>query len=296
MDATHLYRMLVFANVVEQGSLTGAAQQLDISRSMVSQHLKNLETTLEQQLLERTTRSLALTQAGRDFYYHCAELTQMAKQAQQAVMPADDQLYGNIRLALPEAWATAKFMPLIGAFHRQYPKLQLTLTLEQHNGAAQDLQPDVRIIIAENPVAEAALPLGQVQPVLVASAEYLAAHGKPLHPDSLPQFHWLAANASQLPSSWQLTDSTGQQYRLRLTPFASCNSVVALKSLTEQGLGIACLPDYLCTEELATGRLVAVLPSYHLAARQLYAMHRFGENTPQRIGVLLKFLQENFAQ
>ncbi|KFZ36290.1 hypothetical protein HR45_17465 [Shewanella mangrovi] len=295
MDATHLYRMLVFANVVEQGSLTSAAQQLGISRSMVSQHLKNLESRLQQQLLQRTTRSLALTQAGQDFYHHCAELTQMAKQAQQAVAPADEQLFGNIRLSLPEAWANTKFLPSLGAFHRQYPQLQLTLTLEQQHAAAVDLHPDVRVMVGDV-IPEDGLPLMQFQPLLVASSDYVAQHGKPLHPDSLPQFHWLAANVSQLPSSWQLTDSSGQHYSIRLTPFASCNSVLALKSLTEQGLGIACLPDYLCKEAIAAGRLVPLLPSYHLAIGQLFVVHRFGDNTPQRIRVLLKFLQENFAE
>ena len=294
MDATHLYRMLVFANVVEQGSLTGAAAELDISRSMVSQHLKNLESSLGQQLLQRTTRSLALTGAGQDYYYHCAELTRMVKQAQAAVSVADEQLHGSIRLSLPEAWANVKLLPLLGLFHQQYPRLQLNLTLEQQGGASvTDLQADVAVITNASANAEQALSLAHYQPMFVASNDYVTQHGKPLHPDSLQQFHWLAASVSQLPTSWQLTDSSGDVYQVRLTPAAGCNSLLGLKLLVEQGVGFACLPDYLCKDALEQGDLVQLLPGYPLAKRQLFAVHRFGDSIPPRVRVLLKFLRDH---
>ncbi|QVK24615.1 LysR family transcriptional regulator [Shewanella dokdonensis] len=88
MDAFQLYRMLVFATVVEQGSLTAAAMALNISRSMVSQHLKKLEQRLNCRLLNRTTRNISLTDNGREFFRNCAELLQLAKQAEQQRAPA----------------------------------------------------------------------------------------------------------------------------------------------------------------------------------------------------------------
>lgn len=86
IDASQLYRMLVFASVVEQGSLTAAATQLGISRSMVSQHLKRLESRCQQTLLRRTTYRLSLTQTGQEFYYYCAELLLLAKQAAASLL------------------------------------------------------------------------------------------------------------------------------------------------------------------------------------------------------------------
>ncbi|MCH1925850.1 LysR family transcriptional regulator [Shewanella sp. C32] len=296
MDATHLYRMLVFANVVEQGSLTGAAQQLGISRSMVSQHLKTLETKLQQQLLQRTTRSLALTAAGKDYYEHCAELTRMAKQAAAAITVSNEQLYGSIRLSVPEAWGTLKLLPQLGKFHRQHPQLQLNLSLEQADYMSITAwQADVAIIASSHAIQQEALPFAHYQQLIVASAEYVEQHGKPLHPDNLQQFHWLAASVNQLPQSWQLHDSSGQRYEVRLTPFSGCNSLLALKSLVEQSVGFACLPDYLCREALDQRLLVQLLPSYPLMTSQLFVVHRFGENIPPRVRVLLKFFQENFA-
>lgn len=297
MDATHLYRMLVFANVVEQGSLTGAAAELDISRSMVSQHLKNLESSIGQQLLQRTTRSLALTGAGQDYYYHCAELTRMVKQAQAATTVSDEQLHGSIRLSVPEAWASVKLLPLLGKFHQQYPKLQLNVTLEQQSSASvTDLQADVAVLKNVSTNVAQVLPLAQYQPLFVASAGYVAQHGKPLHPDSLQQFHWLAASVSQLPTSWQLTDSSGDVYSVRLTPFSGCNSLIGLKLLVEQGVGFACLPHYLCKDALEQGQMVQLLPGYPLAQSQLFAVHRFGESIPPRVRVLLTFLRDHCSE
>lgn len=296
MDATHLYRMLIFANVVEQGSLTGAAQQLGISRSMVSQHLKTLESKLQLQLLQRTTRSLSLTAEGKDYYEHCAELTRMSKQAEASVTVSNEQLFGSIRLSVPEAWATLKLLPQLGKFHRQYPQLQLNLSLEQHDHMSiTERSADVAVIASNGAVQQEALPFVHYQQLIVASAEYVAQHGKPLHPDNLQQFHWLAASVNQLPQSWQLHNSSGQCYQVKLTPFSGCNSLLALKILVEQSLGFACLPDYLCKEALDQRCLVQLLPSYHLMTSQLYVVHRFGENVPPRVRALLKFLQQNFA-
>lgn len=106
--------MLVFANVVEQGSLTAAADELGISRSMVSQHLKKLELRCDTQLIQRTTRKMRLTEDGQSFYYYCAELLQLAKQAEHATQPNNKQLHKPLQRDIPiSKWRWYKvFVPL----------------------------------------------------------------------------------------------------------------------------------------------------------------------------------------
>ncbi|QSX30031.1 MULTISPECIES: LysR family transcriptional regulator [Shewanella] len=293
MDAAQLYRMLVFATVVEQGSLTSAAEVLGISRSMVSQHLKKLEQRTSCQLLHRTTRRISLTEDGQGFYHYCAELLLLAKQAEAVTRPSDEQLYGSLRVTAPVGLGERNLLPLIGEFHQRFPHLRLTLLLEDNKLNLLEQQIDVAIQAGWPADSEfKAIKLGSFDELLVASPEYIARHGKPLHPDNLHSHRWLMHASSHLPRSCVLHNSQGEEYRIRVTPFISCNSTNALLALACQGLGVAVLPDNLLTEQLARGELVRLLPDYHLREGGIFALHPYRDTTPPRVRVLLDFLRE----
>ncbi|ABO21901.1 LysR family transcriptional regulator [Shewanella loihica] len=296
MDASQLYRMLVFASVVEHGSLTRAAESLNISRSMVSQHLKKLEHRCQSRLLNRTTRSLSLTQEGQSFYRYCAELLKLAKQAETSLQPADAELQGSITLAVPQALGDGEIAPIIKTFHQHYPKVHLSLLIQDRQLDLTEHQIDVAIQIgaASQPSVNETR-LGRFDEYLVASPDYVAHHGAPVHPDNLSHHHWIGLAGDRLPRHWQFENSEGERVRLQLSPFINCNSLQGTLSLAMQGLGVALLPSPLISQHLANGQLVQLLPDYHLGRGALYLVHPYLEVIPPRVRALIELLTERLT-
>lgn len=292
MDASQLYRMLVFASVVEQGSLTAAATQLGISRSMVSQHLKRLESRCQQTLLKRTTRTLSLTQTGQEFYYYCAELLLLAKQADASLLPDDTQLQGNLTIAAPVALGEHLLAPILADFHQHHPLLNLTLLFEDDGHDWLKHHIDIAIEVVQPDKSQwVTVELAKEQNLLVASPSYIRRYGNPLHPDSLPHHRWLMQGSHRRPSSHQFYHRDGNLFLLQLTPTISCNTLEAILTLAKAGLGLAILPDYLLSTAIHQGALVPLLPNYRLQHNTVYAVHGYHHTMPPKIRLILTFLQ-----
>lgn len=294
MDSAQLYRMLVFATVVEQGSLTAAAIELDISRSMVSQHLKKLEARLEYKLINRTTRKMALTQEGETFFRYCSELLLLAKQAENCTKPQDEDLQGSLKISAPVGIGERMLLPLIGQFHQAYPKLRLTLVLDDNNLnlAEQHIDLAIRTNHSENNQI-AAIELMTFSEYLIASPEYIAEHGAPLHPDNLQHHQWIAHSSNHLPRNYIVKNSHNDEFKVRATPFVSCNSTNALVSLVTQHMGLAIMPNCLVQDLLENESLIRLLPDYHLQDGIIYGCHPYLDDTPPRVHVLLDFLKNH---
>ncbi|ACA84429.1 LysR family transcriptional regulator [Shewanella woodyi] len=292
MDSAQLYRMLVFANVVEQGSLTGAADELGISRSMVSQHLKKLELRCETQLIERTTRKMALTEDGQQLYHHCAELLLLAKQAEETTQPKSTELRGRVSLLTPICFGEQFITPHIGEFRRQFPKLEINLQLDDRR--INRLENSVDIAIqneTQQPTDTSFIKLGQFDEYIVATPEYVQQHGSPLHPDMLLNHQWILQTSTHLPQSFLLENSYGDKFTIKVSPFICCNSRHGISQMVKQGAGIAILPSYLVEDEIAQGELIHILPDYHLDEGGVYAIHPFDKVIPPRVKAFLDFIQ-----
>ncbi|WP_028771937.1 LysR family transcriptional regulator [Shewanella waksmanii] len=296
MDAGQLYRMLVFASVVKHGSLTAAADSLAISRSMVSQHLKRLEQRCGTSLLHRTTRKISLTTEGQAFYFYCAELLHLANQADSALIPADDQLRGSIKLTAPVAFGERCLIPILTDFHRQYPHLHLNLQLDDNQ---RDLiEHKIDLAISAQPLTDTRLTsvkIAQYDEYIVASPKYTAEQGTPLHPDSLGEHRWVLHSGNQLPIKLQLDNSDKERFGVAITPFACCNTLNGTMELVISGVGIGMLEEHLVSDSLASGELVRLLPDYHLGNKGFFASHPYQDQLPPRVAALLNLLQQQFA-
>ncbi|GIU18649.1 LysR family transcriptional regulator [Shewanella colwelliana] len=293
MDASQLYRMLVFASVVEQGSLTAAAETLGISRSMVSQHLKRLENRCQLSLLHRTTRKISLTQEGQQFYHYCAELLKLAKQAEAAIIPNDEQLQGSIKIAAPVAIGELALAALLKEFHKRYPKIHVSLQLEDRKLDQLEHHIDIAIQTGQPDNEElVAIKLAQYDDYLVASPEYIANHGAPLHPDNLNHHQWIMQSANQLPRRCQFDNSDGEKFTLQLTPFINCNTSLGCLKLVKEGLGLAMLPEHIVKQPLQAEKLVRLLPDYHLGRGGIFAVHSYQDVVPARIKAMLAFMEQ----
>ncbi|WP_394202700.1 LysR family transcriptional regulator [Shewanella waksmanii] len=296
MDAGHLYRMLVFASVVKQGSLTAAADSLGISRSMVSQHLKRLETQCDKTLLQRTTRKISLTSEGQAFYFYCAELLQLATQADEALLPADNQLRGSLKVSAPTTFGERCLIPVLNLFHQQYPQVHLNLLLEDTQ--RDIIEHHIDIAITNNPVTDPAMThikIAQYDEYLVASPRYIEQFGTPLHPDNLSEQHWVLHSGNQLPIKIRLDNSDNERFNIAITPFANCNTISGTLALISQGIGIGMLEEHLVSEALLKGDLVRLLPDYHLGNKGIFACHPYQDQLPPRVSALIQLLQQHFS-
>ncbi|MBV7316022.1 LysR family transcriptional regulator [Shewanella sp. NIFS-20-20] len=299
MDATQLYRMLVFANVVDKGSFTQAALALDISRSMVSQHIKKLEQTIGVTLLKRTTRSVQPTDSGRHYFQYCNELLHLAKQAQQAVIPDDTTLAGSIKFAMPRDLGRQLVLPHIGEFHRRYPQIKLTLLMEDNRLNMDEHHIDLVLYMGQarqqaqhKSQQWQTLKLSDYQEVIVASESYLKQHGQISHPDLLTRHQWLSFGSNQLPKPLRLTNQHNDHFDIRVKANISCNSGQAILQLACQGLGLACIATPLAQPYLDQQVLKRVLPDYQLQHGGIYLSHNHNDTLPPRIRALAAFLSE----
>lgn len=296
-----LRHMAVFAHIVETGSITAAADTLELSKSVVSQHLKALEQNLGITLLKRTTRRQTLTPAGQDFYHHCKALNQIAEQAWQQ---AQEVLYvpkGIVRITAPYALMETLIAPAISPLIKQYPLLQPELISNdsQLNLMAEGIDLAIRVGQSTDSAVKQRR-IGQFRDVLCASSELLV-QGR-------------IEEAAYIANSWQgkkiqhefkaidLGKAQSDQVKdLLFTTEARCitNSFNTCFTLIESGAGIGLIPEFrlhaspsnLRASDLKASALKPVYPGYQLPLNPVYALHTFDTQLPLSVSMCLDAIE-----
>lgn len=280
----------LFAVVVESGSLSAAARTLRISPAMVSKRLARLESRLGVRLVHRTTRRLALTEAGQRFYDDVAAILVAVRDAEARLTGIRDMPSGPLRVSAPTSFGRLHIAPYLGRFLAQHPAVHLHLDLTD---TAVDLfagRIDLAIrITAQVPASIVAHRLGANRRLLCASPEYLAAHGTPGSVGDLSHHRLLAADGQ---SPWRLAN--GRQRRaVDVMSVVGTNSSELVRELALSGVGIALRSLWDVGEALADGRLVRVLPDWSgpddLA---IYALHPRAPSVPAAVTAFIAFLRE----
>lgn len=280
----------LFAVVVESGSLSAAARTLRISPAMVSKRLARLESRLGVRLVHRTTRRLALTEAGQGFYDDVAAILVAVRDAEARLTGIRDMPSGPLRVSAPTSFGRLHIAPYLGRFLAQHPAVHLHLDLTD---TAVDLfagRIDLAIrITAQVPASIVAHRLGANRRLLCASPEYLAAHGTPGSVGDLSHHRLLAADGQ---SPWRLAN--GRQRRaVDVMSVVGTNSSELVRELALSGVGIALRSLWDVGEALADGRLVRVLPDWSgpddLA---IYALHPRAPSVPAAVTAFIAFLRE----
>lgn len=275
-----LKRMAIFATVVQRGSMTAAAKVLGMSASAVSQHIRQLERDSGVTLLHRSTRQIALTDAGQRFYAQCAVVTAAASRARAELAAQHDTPTGELRLAAPVGFAQHA-APALGAWLARFPDLQLRLLLDD---AHIDLiQARVDLALRYGPLDDSnwvARKMGSTPFWLCASPQWVSDHGGqlPEHPQQLAHAYWLALahdDAPAAPKHWTQY-STGITHTLQVQPQSTSNHQAAVLALCEAGLGVALLAAVDVRPAVEAGRLVRLLPDWNMGHLDLWAV------TPQR--------------
>jgi DNA-binding transcriptional LysR family regulator len=289
--------MAVFARVVDSKSFSEAARQLALTKSAVSKQVSRLETSLGARLLNRTTRSLSLTEAGAAVYEHCARLVAAAEAAEQAVHRLAAAPRGLLRVTASIAFGRQHVAPAIKGFLAAYPEVQVQLMLTDRLVDLADEGFDVAIRITDrlgdNLVARRLAP---VRYVVCAAPAYLAAHDTPKKPIDLGRHNCLVFSQEGLGDVWRF-ESRGGAERVRVRGNFQVNSSEVTRDAMLSGLGIALAPTFTVGADIRAGRLKILLPRFRVQApygavhavylpnRHLlpktrafidYLMHRFG--------------------
>jgi DNA-binding transcriptional LysR family regulator len=282
-----------FCRIVETGSFAAAARDLDVARSVVTRTVQELEAWTDSRLLERTTRSMQLTEAGERFYAYCRRVLQDTEQTLSAMSSARTGLSGRITVSTPVSLTLSFLQEHLLAFQLAHPALELDLRLSDR--PVDLLREGVDLALRGRAQLEdsslVAVPLMTLARVVCASPSYWQRHGKPAHPSDLAQHDCLTYVLGSDASRWDFDGPDGRHgvdVRGRLR---SDNSLLLIDAM-RQGLGVGLVPEPMARRALASGELEPALGAFRAEPRTLYAVYPSREHLPERVRALVRFLKE----
>lgn len=280
-----------FLKVVETGSFTRAAQQLNASTAAVSRRVSALENALGVRLLNRTTRQLRLTDAGQQYADDAYHVLAALEEAEQKIQSARQEVRGNLRLAAPLSFGIERIAPVLPGFLKQHPNLNIDLQLEDRRTDlfSEGIDLAVRIGKLEDSTLIATR-IGELSKAYCASPDYLREHGEPRHPSELHQHKLLRYSLIPASDEWGLDRENSQG--LPRTWQLSANNGEVLREAAIQGLGIAILPTFIVMDALRDGRLKEIMLKYTQALTGIYAVRPSRRFTPAKISLLIQYLKE----
>lgn len=288
-----LATMATFQKVVKYANFTTAADDLGISRTLVSRHIADLEAHLGIRLLNRTTRSVTPTEAGLRYHELCSRVLGDIRIGEEEITAIKNEVEGEISILCP-IWigsfgisvATAEFCDL-------NPKIAVKIHFAEPSANPHEfLTQGFDVCIQPNVLRDSSImvrKIGQIDHILAASPAYLAKRGTPSQIADLAEHECLAKTTEP---SWSF--GNGERIPMRQPARFSSNSVFALREAAAGGLGIAMLPHGIIQGTLAQGALVHVLPNYPLASRPLYVAFPPGGDAPRKTRALISFLSDWF--
>jgi DNA-binding transcriptional LysR family regulator len=279
-----------FVDVADAGGVSAAARRLGVSKSIVSRRLFRLEAELGIQLLARTTRGAALTEAGVTFREHAARVCAEIDTALETIMPAGE-LRGRLRIAAPLSLGPTHLAPVFAEMARRHPLLHLHASYSDRfvDIIADGFDCAIRVgyLSDSNLIARR---VGPIHGKLVASPDYVREHGAPETPEDLLTHQALMQGTE----TWQLIDgdktiSIHPQGRFK------ADNGTALAAAAVAGLGIAWLPDHLIEDDLGSGRLVPVMTRYPVPTAGMFVVRPPGQHSTRKVRVLTELLIEHFG-
>lgn len=259
-----LQAMRVFLKVAETESFGRAAAALDLSNAVVTRYVSLLETHLNTRLLNRTTRSVSLTEAGKAYADGCRAVIEQVETIEATVANSSVDPSGTLKLVASASFSLLELTPMLRAFRERYPNVKLKLTLLHRPVDLVDEGFDAGIVVPHL-VSSGTLinrPLFKVAAALVASPEYLKRRGAPARPALLAKHDFLAPSTDIHSSTWTFIGPSGMQEEVSLDSAYTVNSSPMLRQAAISGMGIAVLPESYVAQDIEAGALVRLLPAY----------------------------------
>src|SRR5213595_883196 len=289
--------LAIFAKVVELRSFAAAAGELALSKATVSKAVTRLERRLGARLFNRTSRRLALTDAGQKLAERAGKLLADGEAAESEALAQSTTPRGLVRLAVPMTFGIRTVAPLLPEFLATYPEVSIDLHLSD---AIVDLIGDgfdAGLRIARLPDSSLiARRLCGMPRYTVAAPSYLKRHGRPTHPMHLAQHNCLGYAYLSTPGVWHYTNAAGEQASVRPAGPLRVNNGEALLPALIAGLGIADLPEFIVGDAIASGEVEVILKDWKQTEGSVHLVMPPGGPRPARVEVLADFLAKHFAK
>lgn len=281
--------MKLFVRVAETGSLSGAAAQLDLARSVVTRQLAALESHLGVKLIARSTRRLSLTPAGSAYLEKCREILDLVEQTESDLTQDRAEPRGHIRVSASLSLGVRHLMPLLAEFSTNHESITMELDFSERRVNLVEEGVDLALRIMGTPEAtDIVRRIAVCRSVIVASPAYLARQGCPRHPAELAA-HQCFGYMPSLRSNWPLIVD-GEVRWFEVNGRIQSNNVDALMDAALRDLCITHLPSYAASPEVEAGRLEVILQDYPTVDLGLYAVFPGARLVPPRVRALVDFL------
>lgn len=289
-----LNRLLYFNCVVETGSISEASRVFDVQPSSISRQLSALEQELGVRLLNKTTRNIGLTEAGRKYYDYSQRIVAEFDQAKRAVNDLQENPKGKLKISMTVGFGESIILPLMSEFMALYPNIELELELTER--VVDLVEENIDVAIRSGRLPDSTLiakHLADNNFLLCASPQYLAANKTPQQPEDLIHHQCIRYSYTRW-KDWYLM--TGEKTKLNLNNGISINSVNGQKQLVLNNTGLALMPLWAIKNELERGALIHVMPEYVFSPYEeissTYAIYLKRDMISRKARVFLDFIGE----
>ncbi len=289
-------QMVLFARSVDSGSFSAASRELNHSPSAVSRQISDLENKIGVRLLTRSSHGISLTEEGHVFYSRCREIRRNIASALDLADSLSQVPEGKLRVNTTVAFGKSQIVPALNEFYEAYPKIELSIDFNDRPVDLAITPIDVAIQFAEQIKNESLIgrKLAVNQRIICAAPRYIDRAGLVKSPQDLAHHNILRLSAVDRWNDW-VAEICGADYSAREHSNFEANSADALYHAALAGLGIARLPTYLISQDIAEGRLLNLLPDQVDRSSNIYAVYVMKRNMSPKIRVFLDFLTRLFG-
>lgn len=286
----------VFAKVAELGGFTAAADALGLSKSMVSRQVSQLEDELGVRLLNRTTRRISLTEAGAVVLERAQRIVTEAGEAVEEASCVELAVRGTLRINAPMTFGIRQLGPVLPEFLARYPELTVALDLNDRRIDLIEEGFDVSLRISA--LTDSSLIARQLAPVkryVVGAPSWFEKHGLPKRPADLAAHDFLLYTLLARSNHLEMENAKGEREEVELRARMYCNNADVMMETIAAGLGLALVPDFICSDHLRSGKLVRVLEDWAVAPLTLHAIYPHSRHVAAKVRAFVDFMVEKFG-
>ena len=286
----------VFVAAVDEGSLVAAGRRSGLSASMAGKYLSALEADLNVRLLQRSTRSLSLTDAGRTYYLRCKRILEELDDANSEASDAHSTARGTLRVAAPVTFGVMHMGDVVATYLANHPNVNIEVALDDRYVDLQHNSIDVAIRIGRLPDSQlVARRLAPCRMTVCAAPSFLEREGVPITPEDLQRAPRLAFSEAVSIPKWTLSDEDGREHVIDGPYRMQANNMQMLLSATLAGVGIAYGPTFVFGPHIRAKELVVLLPGYRAPELTVHAVYPTARYVPSKVRRFIEYLADAFG-
>ncbi|VXB10744.1 DNA-binding transcriptional regulator, LysR family [Massilia sp. 9I] len=289
--------LLVFEAVAESGGFTAAAERLGVATAKISVEVGRLESKLGMALFHRTTRRVALSDAGQTLYEECRPLLHGLTEALERAASGREQLGGTLRISTTVDHAALSLAPALAEFAGRHPHLAIDLRTNDRVVDLIDAGIDVGIRLGWlRDSSNRAVKLADFEQYVVAAPGYFERRACPANPEDLASLDWISLTLLPTPLTWKFASQLGETRTVHVTSRIRVDSPSALRALLQEAMGVSVMDQFNAQEGIATQRLMRVLPEWSLPTAGIYAVYPPGRQVPAKVRSFIDFYRRYLTE